>query len=111
MNLDSPETSDDRLRAAVTHEVRSQLTPILLQVGQHTEDIRQMKWTIYGNAEAGQEGLVTVMKSIQSALTKLIDGQDQRTWMQRGLVVGVGIQLLSTTGFLSWIEHLIKSVP
>lgn len=113
----TPRASDDemiteeKLRNAVTYEVRSQLTPILLQLDQATADLRTIKWTLFGNVDAGEEGLVKNLKKIQVSLELLQEGQSQRLWMQRGLVAGVGIQLLSTTGIFEWFVHLIKALP
>lgn len=75
----------DELRAAVTYEVRQQLTPYLLQVSQDREDIRLMKWTLYGNTEAGEKGLVKSVQSMQDKLDKLIDLSEARENQWKGI--------------------------
>lgn len=78
-------TDHEELRAAVTHEVRQQLTPYLLQVGQDREDIRLMKWTLYGNSEAGEKGLVKSVQSMQDKLDTLIDLSQARENQWKGI--------------------------
>lgn len=100
-----------QLREAVTYEVRQQMTAYVLQSGQHHEDLRLLKWTVFGNQEAGEKGLVRSYQDISSTLQRLVDDGKQRKWLQNGIAIGVGLQFLSTTGVLDWIIHLVKTIP
>lgn len=98
---------NDELREAVTHEVRQQITPYRLQLEQDREDIRLMKWTLYGNSEAGETGLVKSVKSMQSKLDTLIDLSEARENQWKGIrnalvVIGAlsGVPALQALGKL-----------
>lgn len=97
----------DELRDAVTSEVNQKLTPYLLQVSQDREDIRLMKWTLYGNSEAGETGLVKSVRSMQGKLDTLIDSSVARDNQWKGIrnalaVIGAlsSLPLLQTLGKL-----------
>lgn len=83
MNDDSVTPSD--LRAAVTSEMRQQLTPYALKVDQMSDDLRMVKWTLYGNEAAGELGLVKGVKSMQSKLDRLIELSQARDNQWKGI--------------------------
>lgn len=73
------------LREAVTSELRQQMTPIVLKVDNLADDIRMLKWTVYGNEIAGELGLVKSMRSIQTKLDTLIDLSEARENQWKGI--------------------------
>lgn len=100
----------EELRDIVTHEVRQQMTPYLLKVDQMNDDQRLMKWTLYGNNEAGEIGLVKSVRSMQTKLDTLIDLSTARDNQWKGIrtalaVIGAlsSLPLLQTLGKLAGI--------
>lgn len=100
------------LRDAVTHEVRQQITPYRLQLEQDREDIRLIKWTLYGNEIAGEVGLVRSVKSMQSKLDTLIDLSEARENQWKGIrnaLIAVGA--LSSVPALQALGKLFGLLP
>jgi hypothetical protein len=102
-----PITRDD-LRDAVTHESRQQLTPVVLKLDNLADDIRMLKWTVYGNEQAGEAGLVKSVKSMQGKLDKIIELSEARDNQWKGIrnaltVIGAlsSLPLLQTLGKLT----------
>jgi hypothetical protein len=79
-----PITRDD-LRDVVTHEVRQHVTPYVLKLDNVADDVRMLKWTVYGNEAAGEAGLVKSMKSIQAKLDSLIESSAARDNQWKGI--------------------------
>lgn len=73
------------LREAVTSEWRQQMTSIVLKVDNLADDMRMLKWTVYGNEAAGEAGLVKSMRSIQTKLDTLIDLSEARENQWKGI--------------------------
>ena len=76
---------NEELRSAVTSEMRQQLTPYQLKIDQMQDDLRMLKWTVYGNEAAGEAGLVKSMKLIQSKLDTLIESSQARENQWKGI--------------------------
>lgn len=71
-----------------------------------SDDIRMLKWTVYGNDIAGEAGLVKSMRVIQTKLDTLIDLSDARKNQWKGMKAGLGI-----VGILSSIPALQILLP
>lgn len=74
------------LRTAVENEVRTavrqEMTSYRLQQDQHHEDLRLIKWTLFGNAQAGEPGLVASVRRFGEKLDSLIEQQEARAKAQ-----------------------------
>lgn len=101
----------EQLRSAVTHEVRQQMSSYVLKVDMAHEDLRLIKWTLYGNKESGEPGMVSAMQSIVKKLDDLADEGIQRKWMLRGIAAGLAVNLAASTGILEAVGHFFKVVP
>jgi len=77
--------ANEELRSAVTSEMRQQMTPYVLKLDQMQDDLRMLKWTVYGNEAAGEAGLVKSMKLIQSKLDTLIESSQARENQWKGI--------------------------
>ena len=77
--------ANDELRNAVTSEMRQQMTPYVLKVDNLADDIRMIKWTLYGNEAAGELGLVKGVKSMQTKLDKIIELSEARENQWKGI--------------------------
>lgn len=98
----------EELRFAVTSEMRQQMTPYLLKLDQMADDLRMLKWTVYGNEAAGEAGLVKSVRSMQAKLDTLIDLSEARNNQWKGIrnalaVIGAlsSLPLLQTLGKLA----------
>ena len=65
------------------------MTPYVLKLDQMIEDLRMLKWTVYGNETAGEQGLVKSMRSIQGKLDTLIDKSDARDNQWKGIKIAL----------------------
>jgi len=77
--------ANEELRSAVTSEMRQQMTVYVLKVDQMQDDLRMLKWTVYGNEAAGEQGLVKSVKSMQSKLDTLIELSQARDNQWKGI--------------------------
>ena len=82
MHNDIPPES---LRHAVTSEMRQQMTSYVLKVDQILEDMRMLKWTVYGNETAGELGLVKSVRSIQTKLDTILELSQARENQWKGI--------------------------
>lgn len=103
--MDDPITTSD-LRAAVTSELRQQMTAYVLKVDQMSEDLRMVKWTLYGNEAAGEAGLVKGVKSMQTKLDKLIELSEARDNQWKGIRIA-----LTVVGSISSVSALQVLLP
>jgi hypothetical protein len=88
------------------------MTPHVLKLDSLTEDIRLLKWTVYGNEQAGEPGLVRSMKSIQTKLDTLIKLSEARENQWKGIknaIVAVGA--ISSFPLIQAIGHLMGIWP
>lgn len=76
---------NEELRNAVTSEMRQQMTPYLLRLDQMSDDLRMLKWTVYGNEAAGELGLVKSVKSMQGKLDTIIELSHARENQWKGI--------------------------
>lgn len=102
---DDPVTQSE-LRFAVTSEMRQQMTPIVLKLDNLADDMRMLKWTVYGNEAAGEAGLVKSMKLIQSKLDTLIDLSEARDNQWKGIK-----KVLIATATIASIPALQVTIP
>lgn len=79
------------LREAVTSEVRQQMTAPVLQIDGMLRDLVQIKWTLYGNEQAGELGLVKSVKSISTKLDTIIENQEARNNQWRGIKIAITV--------------------
>jgi hypothetical protein len=106
------EITRTELRDAVTSEVRQQMTPYVLRVAQDQDDLRLLKWTVYGNEQAGEVGLVKSMKSIQGKLDTLIASSEARENQWKGIRNALAIiGALSSLPLLQALGKLMGLLP
>lgn len=65
-----------------------------------------LKWTVYGNEVAGEQGLVKSMRSIQAKLDTIIDLSEARDNQWKGIKIALGV-----VGTLSSIPALQILLP
>lgn len=65
--------------------MRQQMTPYLLRLDQMSDDLRMLKWTVYGNEAAGELGLVKSVKSMQGKLDTIIELSHARENQWKGI--------------------------
>jgi len=102
----------EQLRSAVTHEVRQQMTPFLLKLDRVVEDAKQLRWTVYGDAAIGADGMVSTMKDIQKKMGVLIDQNEARDNQWKGIRAAlVVVGALSSVPALQALGKLIGIIP
>lgn len=101
---------NDELRNAVTSEMRQQMTPYVLKLDNMADDLRMLKWTVYGNEVAGEAGLVKSVKSMQGKLDQLIElsqaRENQWKGIRNALVIIGGISTLPALQVLGRVVGL-----
>ena len=104
--------TNEELRNAVTSEMRQQMTPYVLKLDNMADDIRMLKWTVYGNEAAGEAGLVKSVRSIQGKLDTLIELSQARENQWKGIRNAlIVIGSVSSFPLLQALGKLIGIVP
>lgn len=108
--LSGDQVTHTELRSAVESEVKQRMTAYALQVNLTSEDMRIVKWTLFGNKDAGETGLVADVSAINDTLKKILHKSERRDYVTYGMAAGIALNLAEQTGWLATIVHALQAV-
>jgi hypothetical protein len=87
---------DSAARVAVTQA----MTGWQLTLNRIERDVQQLRVTVYGDPAIQQKGLVEMVRGIDDKLDQIIEQRKQNTWLMRGVVGGLALNIAQATGLL-----------
>lgn len=90
----------DDIAASIAVAVNQAMTPFRLTLDRLDDDVRQLRTTVYGDPAIRQKGLVEMVGGMNDKLDTIIAQRQQTTWLMRGVVAGLALNLAQVTGLL-----------